>query len=95
MSEPGRSRWHLMRGPVLVWLGLVALIALTTFFGYLPLHRVNAAINFPIAGIMVALVAVFLMRLDKAPGVLWLAALTGLVFLFNLFLLTFGDYFNR
>lgn len=95
MSDPGRNRLRLMRGPLLVWVALVALIALTTFFGYLPLHHANAAINFPLAGIMVALVAVFLMRLDNAPGVLWLAALTGIVFLFNLFLLTFGDYFNR
>jgi len=86
-------RW--LRGPVLVWLALLLLLALTTWIGYMPLDHLNAAINFPLAGIMVALVAYYLMRLKNEVGVVWLAALAGVIFLFTLFFLTFGDYFDR
>ena len=94
MSEQGRSRGWLWE-PLAVWLILLVLIAANTWSGYLKLDHFNAAVNFPIAGIIVAVVAVFLMRLKGELGVIWLAALAGLVFLFTLFLLTFGDYFNR
>lgn len=87
-----RETWS---GPLKIWFVLLVLIGLTTWLGYMPLDHENVAANYPIAGIMVMLVAVFLMRLDEAKGVVWIAALTGLYFLFIMFLLVFGDYFNR
>jgi caa(3)-type oxidase subunit IV len=95
MNAPRHDRAWIWRGPFIVWLALMVLLGLTAFLGYLPMGGTNAAVNFPIAALMVALLAIFLMRLRNAQGVVWLAALSGLVFLFIMFLLTFGDYFNR
>ncbi len=95
MSLTREQKHRLWFGPALVWLALVALLGLNTWLGYVPMGHENVAANYAIAAIMVALVAVFLMRLREAAGVIWLAALSGLMFLLMMFLLTFGDYFNR
>lgn len=103
MSEHGESEEEARQrklkriwvGPLYVWMALMALIALTTWLGFMPLAHENVAANYGIAAIMVSLVAVFLMRLKEAKAVVWVAALMGLSFVFIMFLLTFGDYFNR
>jgi len=72
---------------VLVWLALVALVALTAGSAYVPMGGWNTAVNFAIALVKAALVLWFFMRIGAsertiwivaAAGVLWLAILVGL-----------------
>lgn len=95
VAERWRKLKQLYRGPLIVWLVLIALIGLTTWLGYMPLDHENVAANYPIAALMVGLVAFYLMRLKEAAGTVWIAGLCGVYFLFMLFLLVFADYFNR
>jgi cytochrome c oxidase subunit 4 len=95
MRDVSKSSRHLWALPLTLWVVLVLLLGLTTTLGYANLGNENVAANFGVAAIMVALLAIFLMRLRAAAGVIWLAALTGIMFLLMMFLLTFGDYFTR
>ena len=70
---------------VLVWVALLALLLLTLGSAYVPLGRLNAAINLAIAAAKALLVVFFFMHLRSAhsmlrtaAGFFWLAILIGL-----------------
>lgn len=83
------------RTPLLTWLALLLLLGATAYIAYIPLGNGNAVISLGIGAIKAALIGLFFMHLKRSSGTLWLASLTGFVFLFTLFLLTFGDYMTR
>ncbi|KQP67308.1 cytochrome C oxidase subunit IV family protein [Methylobacterium sp. Leaf112] len=94
MSEAPTLRSILLR-TVPVWLGLVALLAVSVLLAYRPLGPWNAALAFGIAGTQALLVAVPFMRLDTANALDRLTAACGLFWLAILFTLTLADVFAR
>jgi len=89
MSLPGRPvmKALALRSHLLVWLALLALLALTAGSSLLPLGRFNLVSNLAIAVAKAALVLYFFMRIGKsrpivriaaAAGIVWLALLCGL-----------------
>lgn len=80
---------------VLVWLGLLVLLALTTASSYVHLGVGNTLLNFVIAAIKLALIAVFFMHLARADAAVRLAAGAALLFLFFLAFLSFADFLTR
>jgi cytochrome c oxidase subunit 4 len=71
------------------------LLALTVGSAYVHLGALNNVINFSIAAIKAALVAIFFMNLKNASPLLRLAAIAGLLWLVFMFALTAGDYLTR
>jgi cytochrome c oxidase subunit 4 len=74
---------------VLVWLALLALLALTLGSSYLPMGWLNPTINLGVAAAKALLVLAFfmhlrsghyLLRIVAAAGFFWLALLIGLAF---------------
>jgi cytochrome c oxidase subunit 4 len=80
---------------LLVWLGLLVLLALTTASSYVHLGVGNTLLNFVIAAIKLALIAVFFMHLGRAEAAVRLAAGAALLFLFFLVFLSFADFLTR
>jgi cytochrome c oxidase subunit 4 len=84
-----------VRTLLLVWGGLLVLLALTTGSSYLPLGVGNTLINGMVAIMKVALIAVYFMHLRRADAVVRLAAGAALLFLFFLAFLSFADLLTR
>lgn len=95
MSGTSRSRTSLWRGPLLAWVALIALAAISLGSAYLPLGAGNVAINLLIAAVMAILLAVFLMDLQNAKTLVRVVAVTGLFWMIFMFALTFSDYLSR
>jgi cytochrome c oxidase subunit 4 len=87
--------WRISRGPVLVWVALVALLTATYAFAHLSLGRANLPLSLFIAAAKAALVAASFMRLATGNSLNLIAACVGPVWLFILFLLIGADYFTR
>lgn len=75
------------RGDVLIWIALLVLLAITCGTSFIPMGRLNLAVNLAVAAMKAGLVLVFFMRLRKEDplirlvagvGVVWLAILVGL-----------------
>jgi caa(3)-type oxidase subunit IV len=79
----------------MVWLALLMLLAATVGSAYIPLGIYNSVINMTIAGIKVALVAVFFMKLKSSSPLLRFAAGAGIFWLIFMFALTGSDYLTR
>jgi cytochrome c oxidase subunit 4 len=94
MSEHGRYRDIWMR-PLLTWLALCALLAITCALAYVPLGRGNLPLSLCIAAIKAAFVGAVFMRLSKPDPINRLAAAAGPLWLFIMFLLIGADYFTR
>ncbi|HEY3777264.1 MAG TPA: hypothetical protein VGL35_04335 [Rhizomicrobium sp.] len=92
-GHPDR-RW-IWKSPFPVWLALCVLLGATGTIAWLPLGIGNMLVSTAIGMIKAILIALFFMHLVRAKGTLWLAGLAGLLFLFTMFLLTFGDYTTR
>ena len=84
-----------IRTLVLTWLALLALLATTAGCALLRLGWLNTAISLAIALAKALLVAIVFMRLQRAPALLRLAAVTGAVMLALLFGLALTDYATR
>ena len=84
-----------VRAPILVWLGLLVLLALTTATSYLHLGLGNTLINLVIAAIKLGLIALFFMHLRRSDAAVRLAAGAALLFLFFLAFLSFADFLTR
>jgi len=95
MSDAGRSTLRLWRKPSLIWLALLALLALSVGSAYIPLGPGNGAINYGVAVTKAALVLVFFMHLDRSRALIRLAALAGLFWLAFMFSLSLSDYLTR
>jgi cytochrome c oxidase subunit IV len=79
----------------LIWAALMLLLLLTLALAYVPMGRLSPAIGVGIAGIKAALVVLLFMELTNAKPLIRLAALSGVVFLAALFLLTLADVLSR
>ncbi|MCB1743694.1 MAG: cytochrome C oxidase subunit IV family protein [Gammaproteobacteria bacterium] len=95
MKASSTSSAALWRGPLLVWLALTVLLAVTVASAFIPLGVVNMLLNMTIAASKVALIVWFFMRLGSAGSVLRLCALASLYWLLLLFVLTASDYLAR
>ncbi|SJZ93101.1 cytochrome C oxidase subunit IV family protein [Consotaella salsifontis] len=98
MTAQTRSRtdraelWRLSRGSLVIGVALMALLALTLVFAYVPMGAWNAPVSYAIAAAKALLVAAFFMKLKSSPALLTLAALAGLFWLATLFALSLTDY---
>ena len=80
---------------VLVWVGLLVLLALTCGSAYLPMGVFNVIANLGISLAKVLLVMVYFMHLRHANGVLRMFSGVGFVWLMFLFVLSLSDYLTR
>jgi cytochrome c oxidase subunit 4 len=80
---------------VLTWLALLVLLGLSAGSALLPLGWFNTAIGLVIALVKALLVAVVFMRLRRAHALLRIAAITGIVTMALLFILSGADYATR
>ncbi len=80
---------------VLVWVALLALLLLTLGSAYVPLGRLNAAINLAIAAAKALLVVFFFMHLRSAHSMLRIAAAAGFFWLAILIGLSLTDFTVR
>ncbi len=81
--------------PVMVWLALMALLAVTVVAAYIPLGLGNGAISMSVAAIKVALIMLFFMKLRSSSALLRLTSMAGLFWLIFMFTLTASDYLTR
>lgn len=80
---------------VLVWVALLALLAASAGLALLPLGGWNGPVSLGIAALKAALVLWFFMRLRSSHGLIWTAAMVGLVALMVLFGLSGMDFATR
>ena len=79
----------------LIWVALMLLLLLTLALAYVPMGTLSPATGVGIAGIKGVLVVLLFMELTKAKPLIRLAALSGVIFLATLFLLTLADVLSR
>jgi len=84
-----------MKPLILVWLGLMLLLAATTTTSLIPLGAANAVLNIVIALAKAAFVAVFFMHLRQSIPLLRLIAVVGLFTLSLLFIIGGADIITR
>ncbi len=94
MAEASPHKVELL-WPVLTWLALCELLALTVTLSYLPMGGANLLVGFAIAGLKASLIGLVFMRLRRGHSLHWLAAATGPVWVFFMFLLMGVDYLTR
>jgi cytochrome c oxidase subunit 4 len=80
---------------VLVWVSLLALLLVTLGSAYVPLGRLNGAVNLAIAAAKALLVAFFFMHLRSAHSMLRIAAAAGFFWLAILIGLSLTDFAVR
>jgi cytochrome c oxidase subunit IV len=90
-----RRLWRVCRLPLLVWVGLCALLAATCAFAYVPLGSANFPLSLGIAATKAVLIGAVFMRLREPNALNRLAASAGPIWLFVMFLLIGADYFTR
>ena len=81
--------------PVLTWIALCILLALTCGLSYVPLGSGNLPVALAIAAAKASLVALVFMRLSEPNPLIRLAAAAGLIWIFIMFLFVGADYFTR
>ena len=82
-------------GPALVWLALLALLAVNIGLTFLPLGRAKTAVNLAVAMVQASLMFTVFMRLNRASALVKLAAAAGLVWLSFLFIIGSADFLTR
>jgi cytochrome c oxidase subunit IV len=80
---------------VLTWLGLLACLAATLSFAFVPAGNVNLVVALTISVVKTTLVLVWFIKLPESPYLTWAAAAAGLFWLAILFALTSTDYLTR
>lgn len=95
MNTEKPSALNLWRMPALVWLALLALLALTVGTAFIPLGLGNGMINAGVAATKVALVMVFFMKLRSSSALTRLTAFAGMFWLILMFALAASDYLTR
>jgi cytochrome c oxidase subunit IV len=90
-----RDTSALWKGPAIAWLALLVLFAVSLGSAYVPLGAGNVAVNLLIAAAMLAVLATFLMDLQRASALTRIVAVAGLFWLVLMFALTFSDYLSR
>lgn len=94
MSERA-SFWRISREPLMAWLALCLLLALTCSLAYVPMGEANLVVSLVIAAVKACLVGLVFMELSRNEPLNRLAAAAGPVWLFVMFLLLFSDYLTR
>ncbi len=84
-----------MKSLVLVWVGLMVLLAATTASSLIPLGAANAILNIVIALAKTGLVALFFMHLYRSIPLLRVIVAVGLFTLSLLFILSGADFITR
>ncbi|MCW8127719.1 cytochrome C oxidase subunit IV family protein [Microbulbifer halophilus] len=83
------------RSAVFCWLGLLALLALSLLAGALDNTALRYSVHFICAGAMAALIMLVFMHLYTADRLLRLVAVSGLLWIALLILLTLADMLTR
>ena len=94
MSARDQS-WWLWKGPSIVWLVLLVLLAGSFASAYWSLGVANTAINLATAAVMIGFLVTFLMDLRSSPALIHMVAVAGLFWITFMFTLTFADYLTR
>jgi cytochrome c oxidase subunit 4 len=81
--------------PVIVWVGLCVVLAMTCTYANWPALPLKLPMSLLFAAIKGSLVVVFFMELGKASGITRIAAAAGLLWASFMFLLTFADFLTR
>lgn len=89
------SAWPIWRRNGIVWLVLVALLLITYRVSYVPLGIWNTPVALAIAFTQAGLVLLLYMEAKESSPLIRLAAVTGFLFLFVLFMLTATDVVAR
>jgi cytochrome c oxidase subunit 4 len=89
------QRRDVIWAPLAIWAGLMALLAMTIVYAYLPALPAKTGVALAIGAAKALLIAVFFMQLRAAAGLVRLAAATGCVWLSLLWIFTFADYLTR
>jgi cytochrome c oxidase subunit 4 len=92
MAKTLRDVWA---APLVIWGLLCLALTLTCFAAYLPLGSVNLAISLAIAAIKAGFIGWGFMRLSEGNALFRLAACTGPLWVFVMFLLIGADYVTR
>ncbi len=96
MNPDRRQLLAMARGPVLIWVLLMLLVAGTYAAAVSPLAApLKTVIHFLVVAVQVGLIGMFFMNLRVARGLIWFAAVAGLYWLVIMFVLTFNDYKSR
>jgi cytochrome c oxidase subunit IV len=82
-------------GPTLVWLALLAVLAVNILVAHLPLGRAKTPTNLLLAVVQASFMFVVFMRLNRASALVKLTAAAAFVWLSFLFLIGSGDYLTR
>jgi cytochrome c oxidase subunit IV len=83
------------RAPLLSWLALLALLAATCGFAFLPLAPFNLVISLAIAVAKTAIVLAVFMKLLRSPPLVWIYAGAGVFWLMLMLGLSATDYLTR
>jgi cytochrome c oxidase subunit IV len=81
--------------PLAVWAFILCGVAATCIYAHVHSAPVKPAFTFLVATSEAVLSGLVFMRLDKAPPIVRLAAVSGPLWLSMLFVLAFGDYLTR
>ncbi|MGH6737971.1 MAG: cytochrome C oxidase subunit IV family protein [Bradyrhizobium sp.] len=80
---------------VFSWLALLALLAMTLGFSFLPMGKFNIVVALTIGWIKGLIVGLVFMKLAGRPSLRWVFAGAGFVWLLFMFGLTMADYASR
>lgn len=96
MNATTREFLTMAKGPILIWVLLIWLVAGTYAAAVSSLAPpLKTEIHFVVVAVQVGLIGVFFMNLRVARGLIWFAAVAGLYWLCIMFVLTFNDYRSR
>ena len=89
------ERREVIWAPLAIWAGLLAMLAATAAYAYLPRTPAKTEVALVIGLAKALLIASFFMQLRRAAGLVRLAAATGLVWGSLLYIFTFADLLTR
>lgn len=90
-----RQTVELWKGPLLIWVALCVLLAITTGSAFIPLGVGNGLISMTVSALKAALIVLFFMNLRTSSVLVRIASGAGLFWLVFMFALTLGDYLTR
>ncbi len=94
-NEKTSSASDLWRRNLLIWATLMALLFASFALAYVPMGFLTPAAGIIIGFAKAGLVVFLFMELASSRALIWLAALSGLVFVAALFALTLADVLSR
>lgn len=80
---------------LVVFAGLMILLALTLFVGYTNFGAFDKTITLAVAIVKASLIMLFFMHLRHSSGLVWIFGLLGFFFLIIMLLISMGDYIAR